>query len=147
VKLKVRRERGRRPQAEQFFTTIQEGRNFVFFIKMVRCNECSFTRRNQDWNVNVKVWISHPNCDNEEMTVCVISHPYPTMFRKGETCRIFAPGTLRFPPDKDYPLRRLHERKTIVTVLEEGPDAQGAVMVKQSFGDDIPVLYSVLRKI
>lgn len=107
------------------------------FIKTVRCGFfCGYERRHDGFKAGSTVPCPTNGCD-EELVVRIESHPYGTMFRRGDPVRVFAPQTLGFRHDNEYPLRRLHEESTkykrTFMVLEEGPDVQGTVLIQLPF--------------
>lgn len=122
------------------------------FITVLNCSKCGNETRNTDWVAGRPAVCG--KCDAPAM-VGERPHPYGTLFRNGDRAKVFAPQTLGFRHDGSYPLRRLHEAKVIVTVLEEGPDERGSVLCRIPFGYmpegsktstyEMPILYSVLK--
>lgn len=131
------------------------------FIKTVSCPTCGFSGRNEDWEAGTEIPCPKAEVGEESHTVVVglAQYPYGTMFRRGDLVRVFAPQTLGFRHDNEYPLRRLHEESTkykrTFMVLEEGPDAQGTVLIQLPFSykpagskekmNSMPVLASLLK--
>ncbi len=123
------------------------------FIKTAGCKTCGTIKRNDEFALGQVVRCE--KCDGK-VAVGYTLHPYGTLFAKGEALKVFAPQTLGYPPSSNYPLRRLHENKIIVVVLEEGPDEQGTVLCRLPFRfkpegaehetDVMPILYSVLER-
>lgn len=122
------------------------------FITVLNCSKCGEETHNADWEAGRPAGCE--KCDTPVM-VGKKPHPYGTLFRRGERAKVFAPQTAGFPHAKFYPLRRLHEAKVVVTVLEEGPDERGSVLCRTPFSYtpegsktstyEMPILYSALK--